>query len=286
MGIKKFYELKAVKESCSQVKLTSLCNTLGNGDGKKCTVAIDAMIKIYASLRIAKTLSFNGQPTSHINTTLQYVAKLKKAGLNQIWIFDSPVPPACKMEIILERKKATAKTNFKPMTAKFINDVKQVLDYCGVPYIVSPPGIEAENVGAYLVKSGACDALFTNDSDALGLYECPIIIRQNKTKFYKYVLADILENMKVSFAQLQVISIHMGTDYAPKSPRIGPKTILKKYEEMKLTDKQKNALKFVNAKFKIPKIHTSSVNKPAIRKWVVNELNFNPARVEKILKVL
>lgn len=282
MGIKSFYKLKAVKESCSVVKLTSLCGMLSSN--AKCTIAIDAMIKIYSSLRIAKTLSFSGAPTSHINTTIQYVAKLKNAKLNQIWIFDSPIPPVCKMEIILQRKNATSKTNFKPMTVKIINDVKQILDYCGIPYMTAPPGIEAENVGAQLVKSGICDALITSDSDALGIYGCPITIRQNKTVFYKYSLTDILTNMNVTFEQLQIISIHMGTDYAPKSPRIGPKTILKKYKTLKFTDKQKIALTFINEKFEIPQLHTSSVNKPAIRNWLVKGLNFNSARVERILK--
>lgn len=76
----------------------------------------------------------------------------------------------------------------------------------------------------------------------------------------------------------------MGTDYAPKSPRIGPKTILKKYKTLKFTDKQKIALTFINEKFEIPQLHTSSVNKPAIRNWLVKGLNFNSARVERILK--
>ena len=57
-----------------------------------------------------------------------------------------------------------------------------------------------------------------------------------------YELGDILLENNINQGDLQKIGIILGSDHSPKTPGIGPKTVLRKFRNIELTDEQKRAL--------------------------------------------
>ena len=99
MGIKNFLKIvlknKTIEEYGSSCEFEYL-------QGKK--VAVDAFNIIYRNRFVLnENLSYNGKITSHIKITLTQIMKLKKLGVEQMWIFDGGRNPL-KQET-LERRK-------------------------------------------------------------------------------------------------------------------------------------------------------------------------------------
>ena len=135
------------------------------------------------------------------------------------------------------------------MTTKMVNECKFILDCLDVAWVDAPKGIEAEHVCAELTNTDeldfGCDCVFSTDIDAL-MYGAQQLVREVNVKKKKvlqlYDLDYILDDNDLDIDDLRKIGVILGTDHAPKTPGIGPGTVLKKYEDTELTEEQKGAI--------------------------------------------
>ncbi len=107
------------------------------------------------------------------------------------------------------------------ITSQMIHNVQRILDGFDIPYIIAPPGIEAEHVAAQLTQIGKADAVFTNDPDAL-LFGASRIIMRNRdkkvkkskyTEFIEYHLNLLLEEHEVTRRDLAKVAVVLGCDF-------------------------------------------------------------------------
>lgn len=181
------------------------------------------------------------------------------------------------------------------MNDRIVNDVKFILDCFGVSWIISKKNIEAEHTCAALTMSGDVDAVFSTDVDAL-MYGAKELIRSVKIKskriFQSYILSDVLADKKITLGELRKIGVILGCDHAKKTPRVGPKTVLKKYKDIELTNEQKKAVKIfevkINVNFDNKKLNNEKSNIESVEHQKINTLlswlvskNFNKSRVKK-----
>ena len=183
------------------------------------------------------------------------------------------------------------------MTETIINDCKFILDCLDITWCTAPRGIEAEHLCAALTRgiASGCDAVFSTDADSL-LYGARRLIREVKVKTKKviqlYDLDDILNGAEIDMDDLIKIGTILGTDHAPKTPGIGPKTVLKKFKTIDLTlDQEKvgavfqktvdfDKVKFSN-EFGVNKICQNDEKINKLIDWLVDVKNFNRDRVKK-----
>jgi hypothetical protein len=122
-------------------------------------------------------------------------------------------------------------------------DVIFMLNVLDIPWIVCPPGFEAEQIAAIAtykkIFDKKMDYVFTPDSDAL-LFGARRLIKRNlrKKKIFEYDLASLLKDNDLKQEDLIKIGLILGADFAPKTPGIGPKTVLDKYKKVELSNEQ------------------------------------------------
>lgn len=206
----------------------------------------------------------------------------------------------------LEKKICQKEKECFTMDAQIVNDCKFILDCLDVTWTTAPKDIEAEQVCADLTNGDeldldfGCDAVYSTDVDAL-LYGAQQLIRDIKSKNKKvlqcYDLEAILENNELEMSDLIKASIILGSDHAPKTPGVGPKTVLKKLDAIELTEDQQKATKVFDKSLDVSKLKYSNEfgdvdvaqDKVKINKlidWLVNVKGFNKARITKqIMKV-
>jgi len=207
-----------------------------------------------------------GEITSHLNGLFFRTAKLLKAGIKPVFVFDGTPPDLKKQE--RERRKLSkqqAKAKYEEakeskdissmkkyasrtayLTSEMVEQAKELITLLGLPIIQAPS--EGEAQAAYLVKNKDAYAAVSQDYDTL-LYETPLLIHnlsiagrkklRNKLS-YKTVkpeiihLKEILTNLEINQEQLIILSILIGTDYNKSGVKgIGPKTALKLVKEYK-----------------------------------------------------
>ena len=204
-------------------------------------------------------------------------------------------------KLVLVKKINQKEKECFSMNDQIINDCKFILDCLNIIWVTSPKGIEAEHVCAILTNISnidninfKVDAVFSTDADAL-LYGAKRLIREIKSKgkkvIHQYDLYDILKNNKINMDQLIKTALILGTDHAKKTPRIGPKTVLKKLETIELSDEQKkgelifkkdvdiSTLKFHNSEHSDVCQDPLKINK--LIDWLVKVKGFNMERVKK-----
>ena len=140
------------------------------------------------------------------------------------------------------------------MEAFYIEDVIFMLDMLDIPWVECPPGYDAEQFAAIAtydtsVFNTNIDYILSTDADSL-LFGGKVLIKRDvrKKKFFKYDLNRLLTDYKITQNDLIKIGVILGTDFAPKTPRVGPKTVLKKFNNIELTAEQQNALSQFNKK--------------------------------------
>ena len=208
-------------------------------------------------------------------------------------------------KLIEKKKEEHAVNKNKHERASFsldvymISDLKFILDSFNVPWFESPPGYEAEQLAACLTNNYIAeikaDAVLTPDPDCL-LFGASIMIKNDKTKFYKYQLATILKDEQINQDDIIKIGVILGCDFADKTPGIGPATIMKKYKTVELSERQKEAVEY----FKKPidpkslalikwqsvehKPFTDQQKIDGLFKWITEVKGFNIARTESRFK--
>lgn len=186
------------------------------------------------------------------------------------------------------------------LNEKIINDIKFILDCFDISWCDSPKGYEAESICAFLTDDNNeqygddafCDLVWTTDTDAI-VYGAKQIVRELKVKQKKklmvYELDTILEHNDLSIADLRKIAVVAGCDHCAKTPKVGAKTILKKFKTIEITEDQKNAIKIFEKSYDISKLKWNNFdNDPFDDKTKINKLinwlegkNFNRDRIVK-----
>lgn len=234
-----------------------------------------------------------------------------KSELDQIEIFSSDededetiTDKKNKQDIINKKKKIETQEKAAFTMQKFyMDDVIFMLDCLEVPWIQSPPGFDAEQLCAISTNDDRIfgtkmDYVLTPDVDAL-LFGANKIIKRDtrKKKLYEYDLRELLSVNDISLNDLIKIGLILGSDFADKTPGIGPKTVMKKYQTIVLSEAQTKAMneKFTrtitNNEVKSIQVnnntHTSFTNKikyDLMLDWLVYEKSYNRDRIDKQFK--
>lgn len=179
---------------------------------------------------------------------------------------------------------------------KIINDIKFILNCFDIQWCDAPRGFEAEHIAALLTDpendDAIADLVWTTDTDAI-IYGASQIVRELKVKTKKvlmlYELDKIMDDNDLTRSDLHKIAVIAGCDHCEKTPKIGAKTILKKFKEVELTDQQKDAMKVFNKTYDITTLNWNNEDaepfeKPAkidtLLNWLVSK-NFNRERIKK-----
>lgn len=243
---------------------------LSHLNGKK--IAVDAFNTIYQFLSIIRQrdgmalMDSKGRTTSHLAGLFYRNINLLSNGVKPCYVFDGE-PPALKADIkqeraarkeearerlvkARERGDAEAIRKYSQQTAVLTEDIiyesKQLLSAMGIPFVQAPE--EGEAQAAYMCKNGDFFATASQDYDAL-LFGSPKVVKNinitGKRKMpgrqeYRMItpelieLDSILKNLDISFDQLIMLGILVGTDYNPGGIKgIGPKKALKLVKEYK-----------------------------------------------------
>ena len=309
MGVKNFFKIKFIKDE-TEYTIDELGEEVNLKKFNNEKICIDASLILYQSIlsaeRINSLTDAEGETTVHINTIFNKIIQLKQAGIIQIWIFDSPIPNEIKKRELEKRKErrenaTDEKTKYK-LNKKHIEEIQYLLTNLGIMYIISPPGVEAEQYGSYLTKGNInerfCKYMITGDSDVLffGGNLLRIIStktakgKSKKTIYKAYELDDILNDIDITIDQFLKIGVIMGTDFNDKAPGIGPATVIKKVKKdiAHITPAMENAINYYKSDIseKISNDDTQIVNGIYDRIKIIEFLvskKFNKERVESRL---
>jgi len=207
-------------------------------------VGIDASFVIYESILAMKFVSSltdaDGKTTSHILTAFNKILKMKKMGIHQVWIFDSPTFNPLKANELEKRSKKredskNEKVQFQ-MSGEHVHDLQELLKHMGILYIVAPDGIEAEQYGAMLTMGDEaeryCRYMISGDTDVLmfGGNMLKPISKRSKTSttegdFMAYELPMLLDELDLTREKFVKMGLALGSDFAEKTPALGPANV-------------------------------------------------------------
>jgi hypothetical protein len=188
----------------------------------------------------------------------------------------------------LEKQLFTASKNM-------INDIKLILNCLNIRYIEAPAGYEGEQIASYLSATDQCDGVYSSDTDPIP-FGAKVHYRKNARdkKIYEYTAINLLKQIqeanehfpKPKLNDLRKVCVAMGCDFAPKTPGVGAKTILKKLHLIKLTKKQIEAIKQFEKEptediqvVNLDKQPFTNCNTQTLIDWLVKERSFTRSRV-------
>jgi flap endonuclease-1 len=300
------------------------------------TIAIDAFNTLYQFLSIIRQMDgtplvdSRGEVTSHLSGIIYRVTNLVEQGIKPIFVFDGK-PPSLKAETIKARHEVreaarqmyeAAKASGSPeaykyaqastsITAKIVQDSKDLLGFMGVPYIVAPS--EGEAQASYMAQKGTADYVGSQDYDSL-LFGAPRMVRNvtitGRRKIPRrnvYVdvkpqiieLEETLKTLEISREQLIDMGILVGTDFNPGIYKVGPKTALKLvkkhdnmqaiFDELGQTIENYEAIRDFFLHPPVTEDYSIKRGKPEpenIKRFLCDEHDFSPDRVEKVVERL
>jgi polyhydroxyalkanoate synthesis regulator phasin len=215
--------------------------------------------------------------------------------------------PAPKAQAKKKPTKESLEKRTFSLSKDIVNDIKLILNCLDIQWIESPAGYESEQICACLTQDNQLtqdnpnlksDYVLSQDADTLAFGARALIKKNIKDKkYYLYQLDKIIEPLGTNgLDSLRKISVILGCDFSKKTPKIGAKTVLKKYKDTKLTEEQENAVKLfkkqcpasdtivVNNTNKIP--FTDTKKATTLVEWL-ESLGFSKSRIKTQLnKVL
>lgn len=223
-------------------------------------IAIDTSICIYQFLIVIRrsgheTLTNEyGEETSHLQGMFYSTARLLRAGLKPVYVFDGQ-PPYLKSDVLRERLSRSEEAvnklgkaieigdegNIEKYSKQAVRVTKQHNEDCrnlvrlmGVPVIESPSEGEAEC--ASLCKTGKVDAVASEDLDALA-FGTPKFLRHfvtqgsRKIPIMEFNLSKALEELNLNMDQFVDLCILCGCNYCDTIRGIGPQNSVKLIRE-------------------------------------------------------
>jgi len=246
------------------VALTPLLETeetnIDNFSNKR--IAVDAMNMLYQFVTTIRQpdgtplKDSKGFVTSHLIGLFSRVTKLMTKNIKLVFVFDGKMPPLKALERkrreLLKAKAAeafekaretgdfTEMKKFASQTTKvtpeMIEEAKLLLEGLGIPHLTAPS--EGEAQAAFMVESGDCDYVSSQDIDCL-IYGSPKTVRnlsisnkrkKNNALSYTTVLPEImslektLQKLEISLKSLRALAMLVGTDFNIGGVKgIGPK---------------------------------------------------------------
>lgn len=224
-----------LKEKCNAVASNKdAIRHISFNDLRGKRIVVDTSIYMY---------KFSGEG-SLIDNMYQMIALFRMNGIIPYFVFDGK-PPQQKYELLKIRKeeKIIAEEKFKQLNEKLadisdyeekreingeldslrrkfvrlsandIENVKKLMDLCGVSYCVANG--EADKLCAKLVVTKTVYACLSEDMD-LFVYGCPRVLRYIsllKSSFVMYDFKKILECLKINMENFRKICVISGTDY-------------------------------------------------------------------------
>ena len=234
-------------------------------DLKDKILAVDAMNMLYQFLTTIRSadgsalLDSHGNVTSHLIGLFNRVTSLMEQGLKLIFVFDGKAPEikrktwekrsAIKKEAAFKLKEAEEAGNTEEMkkfasrtsvlSKEMIIEAKELISHLGLPIVQAPS--EGEAQAAYMTKKGDAYAVISQDYDNL-IFKAPLLVRnlsiagkRKRAGKFAFVnvkpeiisLKEVLAELQLTFDQLVVVAILVGTDYNPGGIKgIGPKKAL------------------------------------------------------------
>lgn len=179
------------------------------------------------------------------------------------------------------------------------NDIKLIFNFLNIRWTEAPAGYEGECVATHLNIAGLSDAVFSGDTDPIA-YGAKVLLRRNPRDklIYEYTqenilsqIAEVNDNVEHNLNTIRSIALALGTDACKKTPKIGPKTVLKKIDEIEFTECQEKARTEFEKSLDITKLVIRNAEKtPFVNcmseqliNWLVDEKSFNRARIQKML---
>lgn len=291
MGVDSFFKIRISGKNAKDAKLiSSIGETIDLSSLSGERVCVDASLMIYSSIlameRVTALTDAEGKTTTHINTIFNKVIELNKYNISQIWIFDSPKPNEFKTRALEKRRerrekaakelekdekesekegekreeKEANKNNKRNKNEKLqyhlneehVNDIKSLLQFMGIMYIEAPPGIEAEQYGAFITRGTEsqryCKYMISGDSDVLSFGGNLLRIssqksatgKSRKTIYQVFELDNVLNQLGLNYDKFLEMCVVMGTDFNEKLRDVGPAKVLNKIkqDELVLTPRQ------------------------------------------------
>lgn len=260
MGVHDLFKLPVSNKdhACYGKTLGEIGEKIDLKDLNKHRLCIDASDYIYNSLlamaHVNTLTDSEGRPTAHILRIFNVVQMLHKAGVKQIWVFDSEKPNSFKKfeqeKRRLRREQGAKKGQEKQafvINSDIVNDIKNLLKFMGVTFLEAPEGVEAEHYGAYMtagdIGNRFCTYMLSADSDVIAFggnllrhtTEKSATGKTKKTVYRVYELDDVLNALDVNYDEFLKICVSLGTDFqSDKIKGVGPKTVVKKVKDDKI----------------------------------------------------
>ncbi len=228
-------------------------------------MAIDAYNIIYQFLSSVRQpdgtplMDASGRVTSHLSGCFYRSVNLIENGIKPVYVFDGK-PSRLKANTIRERIQVKEKAmedlviakekgdlekirslsaRISYLTKDMVQEVKDLLDALGIPYVQAPS--EGEGEASYMCKTGLAYGVISQDYDCL-LFGAHRVFRNFTTGSRRKVpgrniyvpvspemmnLGETLSRNGVTQEQLVDIGILVGTDFNSGLERVGAKTALK-----------------------------------------------------------
>ncbi|XP_076624433.1 flap structure-specific endonuclease 1 [Colletes latitarsis] len=214
-------------------------------------VAIDASMCLYQFLIAvrsegAQLTTVDGETTSHLMGTFYRTIRLVENGVKPVYVFDGKPPNLKGGELAKRAEKrdeaqkllqaAQEAGNVEDMekfnrrlvkvTKEHAEEVKQLLQLMGIPYVDAP--CEAEAQCSALVKAGKVFATATEDMDAL-TFGCNVLLRRltfsesRKMPVQEFHFDKVLEDLELNHDEFIDLCIMLGCDYTSSIKGVGPK---------------------------------------------------------------
>ncbi|CAO3594843.1 unnamed protein product [Absidia cylindrospora] len=121
----------------------------------------------------------------------------------------------------LNKQQTKQMGNSDTVSDQMVQDIQELLQLFGIPYVVSP--MEAEAQCAYLLEHNLVDGVVTDDSDVF-LFGGERVYKNmfSQQKYVEcYLLQDIVREMHLDRKKLIQLAYFLGSDYTPGIPGIG-----------------------------------------------------------------
>lgn len=247
MGIRGLSKLLAGSINATQgiTKVDSLDHYRGK------IIAFDASLHIYQFMTAVKAdarTDASGSPTAHLQGLLSRTARLLRAGIRPVFVFDGE-PPSAKAAVLQKRNQArsTAMNTSRQyrLSKSDVEDAKRLLTLMGIPVVQAPS--EAEAQCADMCRTGLVHGVSTEDMDTLA-FGSPLVIRnlfaasssaagrgdisRSKPGITEYHAQPLMSGLGlVSHAQFIDMCILCGCDYCGTIPGIGPVKALERIRQ-------------------------------------------------------
>jgi flap endonuclease-1 len=310
MGVINFFQIEINKPKTKEEiprTIGTLAREITLAKMRGFRVCIDTPNMIYAAIlamsHIGALTDSNGRTTAHINTIWQKILSLDKAGISQIFLYDSATPNALKAAELARRREraynsSDPKVQFR-MDSEHVEETKTLLRLMGVTYVEAPEGIEAEQYGAWMTRGPVararfCQYMISADSDVLAFggnlirpYQKPSSTGKSKRLVYQiYELEDILSETQLNYDQFLQMCVSMGTDFCDKTTGIGVKTALAKVRSgsIALNPQQESVMAYYKSKptFSNQDAVFNTYDAAGLEEFLVSK-GFNRERIQKAM---